>query len=130
MQAWGIGLCDVYCRFSNNCYPRTTRVSYHFCAWNMEYGNSTRFCSASFLFLGIYIIFLLLTNNNNFFCSVFTLCRISNRLSFHSGLPFFTTMWAHKRASLHWHLFVDGFSLSKSFWFLSTNNYNFVSVKY
>lgn len=45
--------------------------------------------------------------------SFYALCGLSDCSGFHTGLPFCTKMWAHKCASFHRHLFIDGFSLGK-----------------
>ncbi|XP_062172921.1 uncharacterized protein LOC133878385 isoform X2 [Alnus glutinosa] len=83
-QAWYFGLRDVHCRFCHNCDPCTTGACYYFCSGNMEYGNPT---------------------------SISALCGLCNCIGFHFGLPFCTTMRAHRRVSFHGHLFFDGFSL-------------------
>lgn len=72
--------------------------------------------SASTLFLDCCVVlWAMVTNKFNFLFRFSALCRICNCVGFHSGLPFCTTMWAHKCASFHWHLFIDGFSVGKLF---------------
>ena len=40
--ARGFRMCYVYFWFSHNRYPCTTRESYNFCPWDMDYGYRTR----------------------------------------------------------------------------------------
>lgn len=51
-----------------------------------------------------------------YFCfSLSALRGISNCVGIYSGIPFLTTVWAHKCTCVHRHMFLDGVALGKFF---------------